>query len=144
MKTKIFVSFLLILIMFENIVYADDLIEEGMGQGIIKVSVDSIVEPDIQSRHVLVMEKTTGTILYEKDAYSKTAMASTTKILTAIVILENCNLQDEVIISKKAAGTGGSVLGINANMKMTIESLLYGLLLRHDKYKMEIYDIKDL
>ncbi len=129
MKKKILIMFLLILIMFGNIVYADDMIEETTEE-IINVSSELTEEPEIHSRHVLVMERSTGTILYEKDAYSKTAMASTTKILTAIVVLEKCNLQDEVTISKKAANTGGSVLGMNSNIKMTIESLLYGLLLR--------------
>ena len=97
MKKKIFIIFLLILILLGNMVYADDLIEEETGQDIEIVSVDSTNEPEIQSKHVLVMERSTGTILYEKDAYSKTAMASTTKILTAIVILENCDLQEEVL-----------------------------------------------
>lgn len=129
MKKKILMIFLLILIIWGNVVYADDFIEE-IEQDLETVSVDSIDEPEIQSKHVLVMERNTKTVMYEKDAYSKTAMASTTKILTAIVVLENCNLQDEVLISKKAASTGGSVLGINSNMKITIESLLYGLLLR--------------
>ena len=76
------------------------------------------------------MERTTGTILYEKDAYTKCAMASTTKILTAIIAIEKCELNDMVLISKKAAQTGGSTLGITANTEMTMESLLYGLLLR--------------
>lgn len=129
MKKKILTIFLLILIIWGNVVYADDFIEE-IEQDLETVSVDVIDEPEIQSKHVLVMERNTKTVMYEKDAYSKTAMASTTKILTAIVVLENCNLHDEVLISKKAASTGGSVLGINSNMKITIESLLYGLLLR--------------
>ena len=68
--------------------------------------------------------------LFEKDAYTKCAMASTTKILTSLIVIEKCDLSSEVEISKKAATTGGSTLGITAGQKMTIESLLYGLLLR--------------
>ena len=56
-------------------------------------------------------------------------MASTTKIMTAIVVLENTNLDDIVTISSKAAGTGGSRLGLHKDDKISIQDLLYGLLL---------------
>lgn len=60
-------------------------------------------------------------------------MASTTKIMTAIVILENSKLTDVVTISKKAANTGGSRLKINTGDKITVNDLLYGLMLRSRK-----------
>ena len=85
---------------------------------------------NLLSKHIICIERSTETVLYEKDAYTKTAMASTTKILTGVIVIENCNLNDEVIISKKAANTGGSCLGIKEDQKITVESLLYGLLLR--------------
>ena len=56
-------------------------------------------------------------------------MASTTKIMTAIIVIENSNLDDIVTISQKAAGTGGSRLGLHVNDKISIRDLLYGLLL---------------
>ena len=57
-------------------------------------------------------------------------MASTTKIMTAMVVIQNTNLNNTVEISKKAAGTGGSRLGLKAGDKVTVKDLLYGLLLR--------------
>ena len=57
-------------------------------------------------------------------------MASTTKIMTAIVVLENSNMTDVVTINAKAAGTGGSRLGLKKNDKITVNDLLYGLMLR--------------
>jgi len=87
-------------------------------------------ELEIFSKHCICIERTTEQTLFEKDAYSPCAMASTTKILTGIIVIENCNLNDEVIISPNAASTGGSTLGIFAGQKITIENLLYGLLLR--------------
>ncbi len=57
-------------------------------------------------------------------------MASTTKIMTATVVIENISLDKTVEISKKAAGTGGSRLGLKTGDKITIRDLLYGLLLR--------------
>ena len=57
-------------------------------------------------------------------------MASTTKIMTATIIIENCNLDETIEISKKAAGTGGSRLGLKTGDKITIRDLLYGLMMR--------------
>lgn len=57
-------------------------------------------------------------------------MASTTKIMTATIVLENSNLSDEVTISKKAGGTGGSRLGLKKGDKISLNDLLYGLMLR--------------
>ncbi len=57
-------------------------------------------------------------------------MASTTKIMTAIVVVENANdLNEKVKVSAKAAGTGGSRLGLHTNDEITIKNLLFGLLL---------------
>ena len=56
-------------------------------------------------------------------------MASTTKIMTAIVVIENTNLEEIATVSPKAAGTGGSRLGLHTNDKISIMDLLYGLLL---------------
>lgn len=60
-------------------------------------------------------------------------MASTTKIMTAIVTLENCNLSQVVTISSKSAGTGGSRLGLKKDDKITMQDLLYGLMLKSRK-----------
>lgn len=49
--------------------------------------------------------------------------------MTAIIILENCKLTDIITVSKKAAGTGGSRLGLKTNDKISINDLMYGLLL---------------
>ena len=57
-------------------------------------------------------------------------MASTTKIMTCIVVIENADLNAEVKVSAKAAGTGGSRLGLKKDDKITIKDLLYGLMLR--------------
>lgn len=71
-----------------------------------------------------------GKVLYGKKENERCKMASTTKICTAIVVIENTkNLKEEVEVSKKAAGTGGSRLGLHEKDKITVENLLYGLLL---------------
>lgn len=69
-------------------------------------------EPKINSRRAIVIERNSGTILYSKNENTRCAMASTTKIMTVIVAIEDGNLKDVVKISKKAALTGGSRLGL--------------------------------
>ena len=113
-----------------NIVFADDELEEDMVWSDNEVQEVEANVPSVLSRHCICMERTTGLVLFEKDAYTKCAMASTTKILTGLIIIENCKLNEEVTISKKAANTGGSTLGISTGQKITVEGLLYGLLLR--------------
>lgn len=90
---------------------------------------ENITEPTINSRAAIVYERSSGKILYGKEENKKRKMASTTKIMTAIVVLENANLDDIVTISSKAAGTGGSRLGLHKDDKISIQDLLYGLLL---------------
>ena len=90
----------------------------------------SVEDIQIDSRIALIYDRASGRILYEKNGNKQTPMASTTKIMTAIVVLENANLKDVVTIDAKAAGTGGSRLEIKKNDKITVNDLLYGLMLR--------------
>lgn len=91
----------------------------------------------IFSRHVyalsaqsaILIDKTTGRILYEKNAYQKTGMASTTKIMTAIIALENEDLEKIVEVSYEASSTIGSSMYLNTGEKIKTESLIYGLML---------------
>ncbi len=128
---KILLSFILILLV--NLpVLADDVIE---GENIeepfcAETSINSSNEPVTQSKNIIVLDRKTLLPLYEKDAYSKVAMASTTKILTCIIALESCSLEEIVPISKKAASVSGSTLGITQNTKINMNDLLYGLMLR--------------
>lgn len=108
--------------------FADDLSDDS------NVSIEinspaSDVDFEIYSRRAIVFERNSKSILYEKNINEKCAMASTTKVMTCIVILENCNLDDIVTISAKSASTGGSRLGLHINNTITVRDLLYGLML---------------
>ena len=85
--------------------------------------------PDINSRSAVVIDRNTNTILFGKQENEKRKMASTTKIMTCLIVLENSNLSETVEISKKSAGTGGSRLGLKTGDKITVNDLLYGLML---------------
>lgn len=84
---------------------------------------------NLNSRSCVVIDRLTQSILYGKNEKNKVKMASTTKIMTAMVVLENSSLDTTVEASKKAAGTGGSRLGLKTGDKITIRDLMYGLML---------------
>ena len=86
--------------------------------------------PENSARSAVLMEVESGRVLYEKNAHEKLPMASTTKIMTAILALENSQLSDIVTVSPKASGIEGSSLYLEAGEKLTMEHLLYGLMLR--------------
>ena len=110
--------------------FADDLDTETIDNSSINVSANISNDlSSINSRSYVVIDRNSERILIGKNETQKRKMASTTKIMTATVIIENCNLDETIEISKKAAGTGGSRLGLKTGDKITIRDLLYGLML---------------
>ncbi len=85
--------------------------------------------PVINAQAAVVVEETTGRILFNKNALDKRSIASTTKIMTALVALENANVEDEVTVSKRAASIGGSTIGLRVGQKYSLKELLYALLM---------------
>ena len=83
------------------------------------------------SKSECVIEWNTGDILYEWNADLRLPMASTTKILTAITVLELCNdIETEIFIPQEAVGIEGSSVYLKAGETYTVQDLLYGLMLR--------------
>lgn len=102
---KTFITFL-ILIFSKSYIYADDEIsEELFSFEEISTQVSSIAtdEPIINARHAVVFDRNSKKTIYGKKEKEKCKMASTTKIMTAIVVLENCSLNEKVKVSKKSA-----------------------------------------
>ena len=137
---KIFVFLLIIVTLngaFINLCYADD-VEEDETEEITETEINEVNEvsknaaevPILNSRRCVIFDRTSKTVMYGKNEELRSAMASTTKIMTATIALENGNLQDEITIDRKAAGTGGSRLGLKRGDKITLNDLLYGLMLR--------------
>ena len=93
---------------------------------------DEINNLDISSPVALLMESETGTVLYEKNAYEKNYPASTTKIMTAILTLENCDLDDTAIVSEKALMSvpyDYTNANLQVDEELTIRDLLYAFLI---------------
>ena len=130
---KIFYSilvFLLILLNFST-VCADDVDNEADFENTIEVTASNVSElPKINSRRYIVYDRISKSMIIGKNEDVKSAMASTTKIMTTIVILEKADLNETVTVSVKAGGTGGSRLGLKRGDKTSVKDLLYGLMLR--------------
>ncbi|MEF9951834.1 MAG: D-alanyl-D-alanine carboxypeptidase family protein [Clostridium sp.] len=78
----------------------------------------------------VVIDQYSKRVLYGKNHNKILAMASTTKIITAIVAIENSPLTDKVTISKKAASVNGSSAGLKEGEVVTLEELVYGLMMK--------------
>lgn len=88
--------------------------------------------PEITAEGAILIEARTGRVIYEKNADKLLMPASTTKIMTAILALENSSLTDEVTISRNAAETEAQNLPLDANDVVDTENLLKGLMLESD------------
>ncbi|MBQ9929505.1 MAG: D-alanyl-D-alanine carboxypeptidase [Oscillospiraceae bacterium] len=83
----------------------------------------------ISAQKAILMDAETGRVIYEKDAYSRSLIASTTKIMTALVVCEQCNVLDRVRIPKEAVGIEGSSIYLKEGEILTVQELLYGMML---------------
>ena len=93
------------------------------------VSVSKAVELKVTAKSAVLLEASTGRVLYQQNAYEKMPMASTTKIMTALVALENGRLDDTVVVSPNASGIEGSSIWLSAGEKMSLSDMLFGLML---------------
>lgn len=92
------------------------------------VSAES-VSIGIEAPHAILMETSTGTVLYEKEAHVAVPPASVTKIMTMLLIFEaleenKIKLEDVVTVSEKAASMGGSQVFLELNEQQTVDTML--------------------
>ncbi|MCM0760067.1 D-alanyl-D-alanine carboxypeptidase [Sporomusa sphaeroides DSM 2875] len=85
--------------------------------------------PELTAKSAIVIEASTGKVLYSKNAAEQRYPASTTKIMTLITALEYGKLDDVVTASDQAAGTEGSSLWLTAGERLTLLDMLYGVML---------------
>ncbi len=84
---------------------------------------------EISAKAAIVYEPLTGTVLYEKAADEPMLIASTTKIMTAMVVIQNCSLEEKVDVSHAHAAVEGSSMYLRPGGDYTVKDLLYGLML---------------
>ena len=87
--------------------------------------------PEITAQAAIVMEANTGTILYAKNIHEELYPASTTKIMTCLLAVENAALSDKITFSNDAifsVPSGGSNIGMDVGQSITLEQALYGIM----------------
>lgn len=85
--------------------------------------------PGVSAVAAVLIDAKSGAVLFEKDSARRLPMASTTKIMTAKIILEKMELGETVTVPKEATLVEGSSMYLRENEQITVETLLYGLLL---------------
>lgn len=113
--TSICLGVLIVFVLFTSIALASDYSIEYEGT--------------VNANAVMLLDANTGSILYEKNPDQQIRPASTTKILTCIVALENSDPDEEVLVSRHAAGISGSTLDIAEGEKIDMEDLLNGMMM---------------
>nr|WP_279626553.1 D-alanyl-D-alanine carboxypeptidase family protein [Halobacillus karajensis] len=84
----------------------------------------------VSAERAVLMDAESGRVLFEKNAYDPTLIASTTKIMTAIIAIESGMMEEDVKVSKRAVYTEGSSIYLTENEKIPLKDLVYGLMLR--------------
>lgn len=119
--TTVFTAFLLVLVFcFQNLVTAD--------MGIPTAAEDSLC-PEISAKSYVIADARTGEIISSREENTRMPIASTTKVMTCIVALENAKLSDKVTVTAESCGTEGSSMYLFEGEKLTVKDLLYGLML---------------
>lgn len=132
-RILVFVFCLLLVLDLSRVLYADDFIED---EAVTELDTTEVREctgsklPQIEAGAAIVIDADSGRVLYEKDAYSRRAIASTTKIMTAILALENGNLDDKVKVSKRASSIWGSTIKLRQGEELTLRELMYGMMVK--------------
>ena len=83
----------------------------------------------VSAKSAILMDCTSGRILFNKEPDKRSLIASTTKIMTAILVCEQCNVLDRMRIPKEAVGIEGSSMYLQEGEILTIQELLYGMML---------------
>ena len=83
----------------------------------------------VSAENAILLDAVSGRVIYEKNADKRSLIASTTKIMTALVVCEQCNVLDRMRIPKEAVGVEGSSMYLREGEMLTIQELLYGLMM---------------
>lgn len=97
---------------------------------VLVVCFQSAFAVSISAKSAVLIEASSGKIVYQKDANTRRGMASTTKIMTALVTLEHAGLDEIVTVPASCVGIEGSSMYLQAGEELTVLDLLYGLLLQ--------------
>lgn len=86
--------------------------------------------PTVEAASAVLMDPETGQVIYSKNPHKRLQNASTTKIMTAILLIENCGMTDKITASKNAAQTQYTSLHLQPGEQINAKDLLFGMLIR--------------
>lgn len=115
LSVVVFICFFYLLLSFS---YADET-SKSNSKEFMQVNVPAAV----------VIDSKSGRVLFGKNENERRHMASLTKIMTSILLVENCNMDEEIEVPAEATWIGGSEVGLKKGDKVTARSLLYGMML---------------
>lgn len=95
-----------------------------------QIPVSASTNISVGSQYAVLMEQSSGRVLFEKGAHEKRRIASITKIMTAILAIESGKLEEDVKVSKNATLAEGSSLYLKENERIKLKDLVFGLMLR--------------
>ena len=84
----------------------------------------------VSAKRAFVLDAVSSRVLYERNPDERSLIASTTKIMTALIVCEQCNVLDRMRIPKEAVGIEGSSMYLQEGEVLTLQELLYGLMLQ--------------
>lgn len=99
------------------------------GEGAKQATTVGLADPRVTADAAVLMDWRTGIVLWEKNAYQRRAPASTTKIMSGILVAELGRPDDIVTVSRRAAATPGSSAGLRTGDRFTLDEILHGMLL---------------
>lgn len=113
-------------------VYGDDVLPADEFEVDLTFEASTAIDENmvLNAQSAIAIEAQTGRVLFEKNAHTKRAMASTTKIVTALIAIEYGKLDEVVTVSKNAAYTPGSTIKLKVNEELKLLDLIYGLMLK--------------
>ncbi|MDR1892902.1 MAG: D-alanyl-D-alanine carboxypeptidase [Oscillospiraceae bacterium] len=85
--------------------------------------------PGVSAKAAVLLEPVTGKVLFEKNAYERRSMASTTKIMTALIACEAGNLDRDIITTPEMVNVEGTSMGLQAGYSVSLETLIFGMMI---------------
>ena len=100
-----------------------------LGGSLAPVEQPALPDPGISARSAIVMDADTGAVLFEREADRRSLIASTTKIMTGLLICRDLDPEETVPVPEQAVGVEGSSMYLEAGEKLTVRELLLGMML---------------
>ena len=93
------------------------------------VKANAVEEPNINAEGAILIDASTGEVLFGKNENKSFEPASTTKVMTALIALENCKLDETVKVTQDFTSIDGTAIGLLTGDELTMKDLLLGLIM---------------